>query len=190
MGGKAEMDGALRWNGELTSLDYASLAGDLRMKVEDGEFLEIDPGLGKLISLMNLQQLPRRIQLDFRDVFSKGFRFDRIEANARVDAGVMDIAEFRMRGPAAEVVSSGKVDLAAETQDLKVRVVPSLGGSAATAVAIVNPVAGVAAAVAQQILKNPLGQMFAAEFNVSGGWAEPKVARLFTPAPPNQIVQP
>ena len=190
MGGKAEMDGALRWNGEPTSLDYPSLAGDLRMKAEDGEFLEIDPGLGKLISLMNLQQLPRRIQLDFRDVFSKGFRFDRIEANARVDAGVMDIAEFRMRGPAAEVVSSGKVDLAAETQDLKVRVVPSLGGSAATAVAIVNPVAGVAAAVAQQILKNPLGQIFAAEFNVSGGWAEPKVARLFTPAAPNQIVQP
>jgi len=174
----------------LSRVGYPSLAGDLRMKVEDGEFLEIDPGLGKLISLMNLQQLPRRIQLDFRDVFSKGFRFDRIEANARVEAGVMDIAQFRMRGPAAEVVSSGKVDLVTETQDLTVRVVPSLGGSAATAVAIVNPVAGVAAAVAQQILKNPLGQMFAAEFNVSGGWAEPKIARLFTPAAPNPIVQP
>ena len=190
MGGKADMQGALRWNGELTSLDYPSLAGDLKMKAEDGEFLEIDPGLGKLISLMNLQALPRRIALDFRDVFSKGFRFDRIEANARLDRGVMDISEFRMRGPAAEVVTSGKVDLASETQDLRVRVVPSLGGSAATAVAIVNPVAGVAAAVAQQILKNPLGQIFAAEFSVSGGWAEPKVARLFTPAAPNPIAQP
>jgi uncharacterized protein (TIGR02099 family) len=190
MGGKAEMQGALRWNGELTSLDYPSLAGDLRMSADDGEFLEIDPGLGKLISLMNLQQLPRRIQLDFRDVFSKGFRFDHIESNAHLERGVMDIAQFRMRGPAAEVAMSGKVDLASETQDLRVRVVPSLGGSAATAVAIVNPVAGVAAAVAQHVLKNPLGQIFAAEFNVSGGWAEPKVARLFTPAAPNPIATP
>ena len=102
----------------------------------------------------------------------------------------MDIAQFRMRGPAAEVAMSGKVDLASETQDLRVRVVPSLGGSAATAVAIVNPVAGVAAAVAQHVLKNPLGQIFAAEFSVSGGWAEPKVARLFTPAAPNPIATP
>src|SRR6185503_10391946 len=85
LGGKAELQGALRWNGELSSLDYPSLAGDLKMKVEDGEFLEIDPGLGKLISLMNLQALPRRIALDFRDVFSKGFRFDRIESSARLE---------------------------------------------------------------------------------------------------------
>jgi len=177
LGGKAELQGALRWNGELSAIDYPSLAGELRMTVEDGEFLEIDPGIGKLISLMNLQALPRRIALDFRDVFSKGFRFDRIDAGARLNRGVMDISEFRMRGPAAEVSMTGKADLARETQDLKVRVVPSLGGSAATAVAIVNPVAGVAAAVAQHVLKNPLGQIFAAEFVVTGGWADPKVSR-------------
>jgi len=190
LGGKAELQGALRWNGELTALDYPSLAGELKMSAEEGEFLEIDPGLGKLISLMNLQALPRRIALDFRDVFSKGFRFDRIEANASVERGVMDISEFRMRGPAADVAMSGKVDVARETQDLRVRVVPSLGGSAATAVAIVNPVAGVAAAVAQHVLKNPLGQMFAAEFAVSGAWAEPKVARLIAVVPANPIASP
>jgi uncharacterized protein YhdP len=190
LGGKAELQGALRWNGELSSIDYPSLAGELRMTADDGEFLEIDPGIGKLISLMNLQALPRRVALDFRDVFSKGFRFDRIDAAARLERGVMDISEFRMRGPAAEVSMSGKADLAKETQDLRVRVVPSLGGSAATAVAIVNPVVGVAAAVAQHVLKNPLGQIFAAEFGVSGSWADPKVARFTAVAPPNQTSTP
>jgi uncharacterized protein (TIGR02099 family) len=190
LGGKAELQGALRWNGELSSIDYPSLAGELKFTAEDGEFLEIDPGLGKLISLMNLQALPRRIALDFRDVFSKGFRFDRIDANARMNRGVMDIAEFRMRGPAAEVMMAGKADLAKETQDLRVRVIPSLGGSAATAVAIVNPVAGVAAAVAQTLLKNPLGQIFAAEFSVTGSWADPKVARIVSTAPANPTQSP
>jgi uncharacterized protein YhdP len=190
LGGKAELQGALRWNGELSAIDYPSLAGELKLRADDGEFLEIDPGLGKLISLMNLQALPRRIALDFRDVFSKGFRFDRIEAASRINRGVMDIAEFRMRGPAAEVAMSGKADLAKETQDLRVRVVPSLGGSAATAVAIVNPVAGVAAAVAQHVLKNPLGQIFAAEFDVSGSWADPKVAKVARGLAPTQTQLP
>jgi len=182
LGGKAELAGSLTWAGEPSSIDYQSLTGELKLTAEDGQFLEIDPGLGKLISLMNLQALPRRITLDFRDVFSKGFRFDHIEAASAVDHGVMEIHPFRMHGPAAEVAMSGRVDLAHETQRLRVRVVPSLGGSASTAVAIVNPVAGVAAALAQQVLKNPLGQLFAHEFDVSGGWADPKVAKV-TAAP-------
>jgi uncharacterized protein (TIGR02099 family) len=186
LGGKADLSGSLRWLGDPAALDYPSLSGELKLAAEDGQFLEIDPGLGKLISLMNLQALPRRIALDFRDVFSKGFRFDRIEAAARVDHGLMDIRDFRMRGSAAEVVTSGQVDLAQETQNLKVRVIPSLGGSTSTAVAIVNPVAGVAAALAQHVLKNPLGQLFAREFEVTGGWADPKVVNVTVVPPPTE----
>ncbi|HET7672164.1 MAG TPA: YhdP family protein, partial [Burkholderiales bacterium] len=177
-GGKAQLAGALRWQGEPAALDYASLTGEVRLNAEEGEFLEIEPGLGKLISLMNLQALPRRIALDFRDVFSKGFRFDRIDAHSQLDRGVMDLREFRMRGPAAEVAMSGQVNLASETQNLKVRVVPSLGDTASTALAIVNPIAGVATAIASRVLKNPLGQIFAHEFEVTGAWTDPKVAKL------------
>jgi uncharacterized protein YhdP len=190
LGAKAELAGSVRWQGEPMTLDYASLSGDLKLGAEDGQFLEIDPGLGKLISLMNLQALPRRIALDFRDVFSKGFRFDRIDAVSRVERGTLQVKEFRMAGPAAEVAMSGQVDLAHETQDLKLRVVPSLGGTASTALAIVNPVAGVAAAVAQRVLKNPLGQIFAHEFAVSGGWADPKVVKLNAAPAPNEAGTP
>ena len=186
LGGKAQLSGTLRWLGDPMTLDYPSLGGELKLNAEDGQFLEIDPGLGKLISLMNLQALPRRITLDFRDVFSKGFRFDRIEAASRVDHGLMDLRQFRMRGPAAEVAMSGQVDLAQETENLKVRVVPSLGGSASTAMAIVNPVVGVAAALAQHVLKNPLGQLFAHEFEVSGSWTEPKVTNVSVAPTPTE----
>jgi uncharacterized protein YhdP len=190
LGGKAELAGSVRWAGEPMALDYSSLSGDLKLGAEDGQFLEIDPGVGKLISLMNLQALPRRIALDFRDVFSKGFRFDRIDAVSRVERGTLQLSEFRMVGPAADVAMSGKVDLAHETQDLKLRVVPSLGGTASTAVAIVNPVAGVAAAIAQRVLKNPLGQIFAHEFEVRGGWTDPKVVKLNAAPTPNEATTP
>ena len=190
LGGTAHLEGTVSWQGAPLALDTASLSGDLRMNAEDGQFLEIDPGIGKLISLMSLQALPRRVALDFRDVFSKGFRFDRIDAVSHVERGVMQIGEFRMRGPAADVRMSGEADLARETQDLRVRVVPGLGDSASTVLTIVNPVAGVTAALAQRVLKNPLGQIFAHEFSVTGGWAEPQVTRLNPPGRPSESASP
>jgi uncharacterized protein (TIGR02099 family) len=189
-GGNARLDGSLSWDGEPLAFDAASLSGELRMSAADGQFLEIEPGIGKLISLMSLQALPRRIALDFRDVFSKGFRFDRVDASSRMQRGVMHIGRFRMRGPAADVQMSGDADLARETSDLRVRVVPGLGDSAATRLGIVNPVVGLTAALAQRMLKNPLGQVFAHEFSVTGAWADPQVTRLNPPGPPSATASP
>ena len=98
------------------------------MQAEDGQFLEIEPGIGKLVSLMSLQMLPRRIALDFRDVFSKGFKFDRIDAQQRDrarrdgDQGVPACT-----GSAADVEHDGQVDLALETQNLTVQRDPAAG---------------------------------------------------------------
>jgi uncharacterized protein (TIGR02099 family) len=175
---KARMQAALTWDGDPTAFDYASLSGNLDLQVEEGQFLEIEPGLGKLVSLMSLQALPRRIALDFRDVFSKGFQFDRIHAAARIDGGVMKLRDFKMRGSAAEVEMSGETDLARETQKLQVRVVPSLGDSASTVIGLVNPAVGVASLIAQRVLKNPLGQIFAYEYEVTGTWSDPKVRKV------------
>ena len=177
-GGKAQMKGSLAWNGDPALLDYPSLSGEVQLHADHGQFLEIEPGLGKLISLMSLQSLPRRITLDFRDVFSKGFEFERISSSARVEGGVMAVQEFRMRGSAAQAEMNGIVDLARETQNLRVRVVPSLGDSASTVIALVNPLLAIPAAIAQKILKDPLGHIFAWDYSVTGSWTDPKVAKL------------
>jgi uncharacterized protein (TIGR02099 family) len=177
-GSKAKLQGSLAWNGDPLAIDYPSLSGHVQMQAEDGQFLEVDPGLGKLVSLMSLQALPRRLTLDFRDVFSKGFQFDRIAADAQINRGLMAIKEFRMRGSAAQVEMSGEVDLANETQNLRVRVVPSLGDSASTVLAFLNPLLVFPAALAQRILKDPLGHIFAFDYSISGTWDDPKVAKM------------
>jgi uncharacterized protein YhdP len=71
----------------------------------------------------------------------------------------------------------GEVDLAKETQNLRVRVIPSLGDSASAALAFVNPLLFFPAAIAQKILKDPLGHIFAFNYLVSGTWADPKVVK-------------
>jgi uncharacterized protein YhdP len=88
-----------------------------------------------------------------------------------------------MAGPSASVAIAGQADLAQETQDLTVRVVPTVGDSIAVAagVALLNPIVGAGALLAQRLLKDPLGQMLAYEYRVSGSWTEPKVIQLRAP---------
>jgi uncharacterized protein YhdP len=188
-GGNAKAQISVSWNGDPAVIDYASLAGRVEMHATDGQFLEIEPGLGKLVALMSLQMLPQRITLDFRDVFSKGFKWERIDATAQIAHGVLDTRDFRMRGSAADVVMKGQADLARETQDLHVRVTPKLGDSAATVVGVINPVAGIVTFIGQRALKDPLGQIFAFEYGITGGWANPKVAKL-SPLPSTEVPSP
>ena len=183
-GSRARMQASLTWSGDPVSIDYPSLSGDLQLQADDGQFLEIDPGVGKLLSVMSLQALPRRLSLDFRDVFSKGFQFDRVRASAQVEKGVMTLKDFGMRGSAAEVEMGGQVDLARETQALNVRVIPQLGDTASTALLFVNPFLYFPAALAQRILKDPLGHIFAFNYAVSGSWADPKIERTGVNARP------
>ena len=185
-GGRGKLEGPISWGGDPLTLDYATLSGSLQMQAEDGQFLQIEPGIGKLVSLMSLQMLPRRIALDFRDVFSKGFQFDRIASSMAIERGVMAVKEFHMRGPAADVNMTGQIDLSFETQNLNVKVIPQLGDTASTVMGLVNPVVGVATLIAGRIFKNPLGKLFAYDYLITGTWTDPKIEKLQPLPPPSQ----
>jgi uncharacterized protein YhdP len=88
-----------------------------------------------------------------------------------------------MVGPAATIAITGQADLARETQDLSVRIVPVVGDSvaAAAAVALLNPIVGIGALLAQRLLKDPIGQMLAYSYRISGPWDDPKVERVSVP---------
>jgi uncharacterized protein YhdP len=133
---------------------------------------------------LSLQALPRRITLDFRDIFSEGFAFDQIVGVVSIDHGIATTDNFVILGPAARILMTGDVDLARESQKLHVRVAPSLSDSISIASGLVGgPVAFVATFLAQKILKDPFGQFIAYEYNVTGTWSEPQVSKVVRPTP-------
>ncbi len=180
-GGSALLEGALAWAGGPYRVDIPSLSGRLRLEAKNGRFRQIEPGVAKLLGILSLQALPRHASLDFRDVFSKGFTFDRISSDLSIANGVAHTEDFMMEGSAARVGMRGQVDLAAETQNLIVRVTPLLSESIAVAGVIVSPAVGLAAYIAQKALKDPFSQMASFEYSVSGTWADPVVARINQP---------
>lgn len=178
-GGTATLSGSLSWAGAPQDLDLPSLTGHMNVEASRGQFAKLDPGIGKLLSILSLQALPRRVALDFRDVFSDGFVFDEIRGVLRIKGGIANTENFRVIGSAARVVMSGDVDLSRETQSLRVRVTPSLGDSVATLTALLGgPVAGIGVFLAQKLLKDPLGQMAAYDYAVTGTWSDPQVTRI------------
>ena len=168
--GRGELEGVLSWSGSPRSIDYPTLSGSLNLKAKQGQFPKLETGIGKLFSIFDLQALPRRITLDFRDVLSEGFGFDDISGNVKISRGVAVTDDLRIKGSAAKFAMSGEVDLAAETQKLHIKVMPSLG--------LVTPVAGIASMIANKELKDPFDQVMSSEYNVTGTWATPIVTKL------------
>jgi len=178
-GGTGRITGDLVWRGLPMVWDTRSLAGQLALEVGRGQFLKADPGLAKLIGVLNLQSLPRRLTLDFRDVFADGFAFDRISGRVAITDGVARTDDLRMLGLAALVSIKGTADIGRETQNLTVEVVPQLnaGIGALAYAAAVNPAIGLGSLVAQFVLREPLQTLFAYTVDVRGPWADPQVMR-------------
>ncbi|HSW07887.1 YhdP family protein [Aquabacterium sp.] len=175
-GGKGQMHGTLGWAGSPLGLDIPSLDGQMAIALDAGQFLKADPGVARLLGVLSLQALPRRLLLDFRDVFQEGFAFDNFSGDVQLVRGIASTRNLRMRGVQAVVLMEGSADIGRETQDLRVVVVPEINaGTASLAYAAINPVIGLGTFLTQWLLSGPLSQAGTREFRISGGWDDPKV---------------
>lgn len=177
--GKGVMEGQVAWIGAPMNPDYRSMTGQVNLNVESGQFLKADPGLAKLLGVLSLQTLPRRLTLDFRDVFSEGFAFDFVRGDVRIDQGVASTNNLQMKGVNAAVLMEGSADLDRETQNLHVVVVPEINAMTASLVATaINPVVGLGSFFAQMLLRGPLIASATQEFRIDGPWADPRIERI------------
>ncbi len=178
-GGSGSITGQLHWDGAPWQPHWPSMGGELALRLGAGQFLKADPGIAKLLGVLSLQALPRRLALDFRDIFSAGFAFDAISGEVAISDGAASTRDLRMSGTQALVAMEGSVNLAHETQNLRVLVVPQLdAGAAALAATAINPVAGISAFLAQLVLQKPLSRAASRQFAITGTWGQPHVTPL------------
>lgn len=178
--GKGEIRGQLNWMGNPDDFKLSRVAGRFAVDLRDGQFSKVEPGgAGRLIGLLSLQTLPRRITLDFHDIFSDGFAFDSLTANVTAKQGLFSTTDFDMAGPAARVVLAGTINVQDETTSLTARVSPAVGGSVSLATTVLGgPVAGAASFLLQKLLKNPLDKVLTYEYGIEGSWDDPQIKPL------------
>ena len=142
------------------------------------------PQFAKLLGVLSLQALPRRLLLDFRDVFSAGFAFDTIRGDVLIQQGIATTRNLQMKGVNAVVQMDGSSDIARETQNLRVLILPEVDAGTASLLAgiALNPAIGLSTFLAQLILKQPLSRVNTQEFLIDGTWSDPRVTKVVNSA--------
>jgi len=182
-GGRTDLQIEADWPGMPSEFTLDRLDGSLGLKVGKGRFLDIEPGGGRLFGLLSLQTLPRRLSLDFSDLFQKGFAFDRIEGWFELENGDAYTNSLLMEGPSAKVDISGRTGLAAKDYDQRAVVTPALSDSIPLASALFGPAGiGVGAAIylGQKVFKQvpeQVDRFLRREYTIKGPWSNPVIEK-------------
>ncbi|HLF10435.1 MAG TPA: AsmA-like C-terminal region-containing protein, partial [Gammaproteobacteria bacterium] len=176
---QAEVTASVFWPGPPSRDWMQHVSGDLALHAETGSLLDVQPGAGRMVGLLSISALPRRLALDFRDVFNKGFVFDEITADFAIIDGDAYTDNLKLSGPAAEIGVVGRTGL--RDRDYRQQaVVTAEPGKMLPTVAGLLAGPGVAAAILifTRIFKEPLKGIGRASYCVTGSWQEPVVERL------------
>lgn len=180
-----ELSGTLRmtWPGALWDFSPPAAEGKLRISIEDGQLLDVEPGAaGRVLGLISLSKLPRRLLLDFSDLYEEGFSFDKIKGNFTLDDGNAYTNDLTVDGPAAKIEISGRIGLADQDYDELVTVTPymktglSLAGTLAA-----GPAVGAVVMFVEALLEGklgPLGRIGQKQYSITGPWTDPVIERL------------
>ena len=166
----------LSWAGGPRADFMDALDGEVQLRLEEGSLEEVEPGAGRVLGLVSFVALPRRLSLDFRDVFSRGFRYDKIAGTFNVEDGVATTCDMSMEGPAADIGIVGQVDLDAETYEQGAVISAKVGNTLPIVGAVVGGPPGAAAMlIFSQIFKKPLQEVGQVFYGISGPWDEPAI---------------
>ena len=170
--GKGSVTGILNWIGAPHEFDYSRLNGDFNAFVKDGELVQVEPGGGKILGLLNMNAILRRLVFDFSDVVATGLRFDRMRFKGVLADGEAVLQDAFILSPAVFVTMEGNLNLDNESIDMEVHVSPELGGNIALLSALANPAAGAVVFITQQLFKDDLRRNSFRSFRALGTWEE------------------
>ncbi|MGE5153312.1 MAG: YhdP family protein, partial [Bdellovibrio bacteriovorus] len=169
----------LEWPGGLTSFALARSSGTLGLKIGAGRLLEVEPGVGRVLGILNLGALSRRLALDFTDLYQQGFSFEQIQADIQIGGGKAELRRFEIEGPASAIRVSGYTNLRSRTFDQTVTVEPRIGSSVALASALAGgPVVGAAVYLADKVTGGTIDKLGSYSYRVTGPWSDPELTRL------------
>ncbi|MEM8982533.1 MAG: YhdP family protein [Pseudomonadota bacterium] len=166
------------WDGAPRAEFFDVLDGQFAVRVADGRLDEIDPGAGRVLGLMSVVEIPRRLSLDFRDVFAKGLTFNEITADYRIVNGEAFTCNLSLRAPSADIALIGRASLSRRDYNQTVVVNANVGNTLPAVGAVVGgPQVAAAMLVISRIFKKPLQGLGQAYYQINGSWDDPSIER-------------
>jgi uncharacterized protein YhdP len=178
-GGETRAELTASWRAPLPAVTPALLNGHLDFNVGPGQLLNVEPGVGRVFGLLNLNNIMRRLRLDFRDLFQEGMSFDRIAGSFDFARGQARTADFILEGPAAHIDIAGRIELQERRYDQLITVTPQVGTPLTIAGTIAGgPAVGAAVFLAERLLKPGIDQVAQYQYRLSGSWEDPTIQAI------------
>ena len=181
--GVIEFNGS--WSKALNKVSLKTLKAGIDVSFKKGNISHFDKqteqkiGLGKLLSILSLQTLPRRLQLDFSDLATSGFPYDIFKGHFELNQGLLHTADSQMDGPIAHVKMHGNLNVLDKWYDLELQVYPYITASLPVVATIAGgPIAGVATWAANHVINKGMQQVSGYTYKITGPWKEPVVQQV------------
>lgn len=171
----------LSWNKAPFSPEFKSMSGNASLKIGKGQILEVKEtsgakmDIGRMLSVFSLQTIPRRLSLDFSDLFQSGYSFDAFRGDFSFKNGDIYTNNTHFDGPVARIGIAGTIGLIDKDYNLTLSVTPHVASSIPVAATLLtaNPVVGVAVFAADKVLGSAISKATTYYYSVKGPWDNP-----------------
>lgn len=175
------IDMQAHWPGFPSQFEIKNISGNMRIEVGEGEVVDAEPGMGRILGLFSLTNLPRRLILDFKDVFGKGLHFKSMHGDFILNNGEAYTESFIIDSASANILVKGSTGLANQDYNQTVIVTPRVGRVLPTIGAIAGGAVGAAAGfLVQGMFSKGLKNVGKIIYKVTGSWDNPKIELIET----------
>lgn len=171
---QANLDFALTWQQSPIDFDFEQLDGQINWSLSDGYLTEVSDKGSRIFTLLSLDSLVRKLSLDFRDVFAKGFFYDDMGGSVQITDGKADTRDTKIDGAAGEIEIYGYTDLVSKELNYNISFTPNVTGNLPVLVYFftVSPPSAIAALALDQVLTSAK-VISNVNYSVSGTFDEP-----------------
>ncbi|WP_420428265.1 YhdP family protein [Algiphilus sp.] len=169
-------DAELQWDRLDGMARLAKAEGTLRVRAANGSIAAVEPGAGRVLGLFNFFALPRRFGLDFRDVTATGLAFDTLSGSFALGGGNAVTDDLIVDGPSLRVEVDGRIGLAAQDYDQRIRIYPDISGGMTIGGAVLGGPLGVGLALlAREVFETPIDEVTRISYRLVGPWDDPQI---------------
>lgn len=172
----------LNWQGLPFVPDLPSLNGNLSLLVSQGSITGLSKstnakvGLGNLLTVLSLQNLPGRLQRGMSGNTKQGFNFDKMQGDLSITNGNLQTQNAALDGAVAYIGIRGRIGLATKDFDLIMTIVPHLTSSLPVVATIAGgPIAGAVTWVVNKAIGPEVNKISKYTYTIKGSWSNPIV---------------
>lgn len=189
---RVNVEGYFTWSSSPMNFNRRDLTGQMQLDVGSGQLKDVESGAaGRIFGLLSFTAIPRRLSLDFSDLFGSGFSFSSISGGFDFANGLATTNNLEMRGDSALVSVTGPINLIDRTYDQKVEITPEVSSTLPLAGAVAGGPIGLGVGTAIFLVDKLASNLFGKEivdfityrYKLIGPWHAPEMTLITAEQP-------